>query len=72
MRILGILLIVLGIFMLVSGGFNYRTKEKVIETDAIEINKTENKTVTWPWYAGGIAVIGGIIVLLMDQKGRRK
>ena len=34
----------------------------------LEINKKEKKSVGWPMYAGGIAVVAGIVVLMADNK----
>lgn len=75
MRIIGILLLALGIIMSFSNGFNFKTKKEIVDTGTIEINKTQTKTVTWPWFAGGIAVVGGIALLIAgnrkDERRRR-
>ncbi len=68
MKLIGFILILLGILMIFSREFNFTAKKKVIDTGTIEINKMENKTVTWPWYAGGTAVVMGIVFLLLDKK----
>lgn len=70
MRTLGIILIVAGIAMLVLKGIGYTKKEKVVDAGPIEINRTEHKTLSWPYYAGGIAVVAGI-VLVVASAGRR-
>lgn len=72
MKILAWLLIIAGVVMIATNGFNYKEKKKVIDTDVIDISTTENKTVTWPWYAGAVSIIGGIVILVAaDRKGRR-
>lgn len=68
MKILGIVLILLGIAMIATGGFNFKAKEKILDTDKIDISKTETKTVTWPWFAGGIALVGGVVILLAGNR----
>lgn len=68
MRIIGIGLLLPGIFLFVARGFNFKTKEEVVDTGTIEINKTETKTISWPRYAGGIAVVAGIAILIMARK----
>jgi hypothetical protein len=68
MKALGIILIVAGIAMLIFKGFSYTKKEKVVDVGPIEINKSEKENVSWPMYAGGIAVLAGIVVLVMDRK----
>lgn len=68
MKIIGIILIVAGIIMLVFRGFNYTQEKKVVDLGPLEINKKENKTVSWPLYAGIVAVIGGVCLVLVDKK----
>jgi hypothetical protein len=68
MRIIGIILLVLGIIMIVSKGFNFRIKKEIVDTGTIEINKRETKTITWPWFAGGIFIVGGIAFLLIGKR----
>ena len=71
MKILGIVLIIAGIAMLIFRSFSFTKKEKVIDVGPLEVNKTERKTVGWPVYAGGIAVIAGIAVLIVSSnKGK--
>ena len=70
MKILGIVLIVLGILMFVFGNVTFTRKEKVVDAGPLEINKKEKHTVAWPNYAGGIIVVAGVVVLLAG--GRRR
>jgi uncharacterized membrane protein len=65
---IGIALIVLGIIMLVWTGFTYTKKEKVIDAGPIQVSADRQKTVMWPPYAGGILVIGGVVLLLVGKK----
>jgi len=67
MKILGAILIVLGIIGLAWGGFTYTTKEKVLDVGPIEATREKSHTVPLPPLAGGAALIGGI-VLLASQK----
>lgn len=59
---LGILLIVVGLIMLIWGGFTYTKKEKVVDAGPIEITADKQKTVNWPPYVGAIAMIAGVII----------
>jgi uncharacterized membrane protein HdeD (DUF308 family) len=68
MKVLGVILIVAGIAMLVFRGFNFTQEKKVVDLGPLEINKKETKTIGWPIYAGGIAVIAGVIVLVASNK----
>lgn len=68
MKPFGIVLIVAGILMFVFGKISFTKKEKVVDIGPVEINKNEKKTVDWPNYAGGIAILAGVIVLFADRK----
>jgi hypothetical protein len=68
MKALGIILIVAGIGMFIFRGFNVQTQKKVVDLGPLEINKTQNNWVGWPVYAGGIAILAGIILVVSDKK----
>jgi uncharacterized membrane protein len=67
-RVLGIILLVAGIAMLIWTGFTYTKKEKVVDAGPIQISADKEHSVNWPPYAGGILVIGGIILLVTGKK----
>lgn len=68
MKVLGGILVVVGILMLVFQGFNFTKKEKVADIGPLEINKEENKSVDWPMYAGGIVLVAGVVILVAGNK----
>ncbi len=68
MKTVGIILIVAGIAMLVFRGFSVQTEKKVVDLGPVEVNKKENKWIGWPVYAGGIAIVAGVILVAMDKK----
>lgn len=68
MKPIGIILIVAGILMFVFGKISFTKKEKVVDIGPVEINKNEKKTIDWPNYAGGIAVLAGAVLLFTDRK----
>jgi uncharacterized membrane protein len=67
-RILGFIMIAIGIIMLVWTSFTYTKKEKVIDAGPIQISADRQKTVNWPPYTGAILVIGGIVLLVTSKK----
>ncbi|MFT3701854.1 MAG: hypothetical protein QM802_05780 [Agriterribacter sp.] len=67
MKTFGIVLIVIGIAMLIFRGFSFTKEKKLIDAGPIELNTKEKKNVSWPMYAGGIAVAAGVIVLLAGK-----
>jgi hypothetical protein len=68
MKLLGIFLIIAGIAMFIIRSFSYTQEKNVVNLGPVEINKRENKTVTWPLYAAGIVTLAGVGVLLMAKK----
>ena len=69
MKIIAIALLVIGVAMLIWTGFTYTKKEKIVDAGPIQISADRQKTVNWPPYAGGILVIGGVILLIASKKG---
>jgi uncharacterized membrane protein len=67
-RTLGIIMIVIGAAMLIWTGFTYTKKEKIVDAGPIEISAEKEKSVNWPPYAGGILLIGGVIVFATSKK----
>ena len=68
MRVIGVVLIIVGVLMLVFNGFNVKKKENVADIGPIEINKTETERVDWPLYAGGIVAVVGVVLVVAGRK----
>lgn len=61
-------MIVIGAAMLIWTGFTYTKTEKIVDAGPLEISAEKEKSVNWPPYAGGILLVGGIIVLATAKK----
>jgi len=68
MKTFGIILAVLGIVMLIWTGFSYTKKEKVVDIGPLEVSADKEKQVNWPSYAGGILLVAGVVLILVDKK----
>jgi hypothetical protein len=66
--LIGIILIVIGIVALAYQGITYTTREKVIDIGSIEVTADKTKTLPLPPIVGGIALVGGIVLLVMGSK----
>lgn len=66
--LVGIILIVLGAVALAYQGITYTTREKVLDIGPIEATKKETKTIPLPPVLGGIALAGGIALLLAGRR----
>jgi hypothetical protein len=68
MKTVGVILIVVGIVMLIVTGFSYTTEETVIDAGPIEVSADKEKSINWPPYAGGAAVVAGLVMVVASRK----
>jgi len=68
MKTLAIILIVVGIVMIVIRGFSVQTEKKVLDIGPVQVNKTQNKWIGWPIYAGAFVSMAGVILLLVEKQ----
>jgi len=66
-KILGIVLIVVGIIGLAWGGFSYTTREKVVDLGPIHASRDKTHSVPLPPIAGALAVVGGIALVAIGK-----
>jgi drug/metabolite transporter (DMT)-like permease len=66
-RPLGIILVILGIVMMAYTGFNFVTREKVVDIGPLEIEKKQNNPVRWSPVVGLVLLIGGVVVLVSSK-----
>ena len=64
----GIILIIIGIVALAYQGFTYSSNKRVLDAGPIHVNKTEHHFVPLPPVLGGIALVGGIVLLVAGAK----
>jgi uncharacterized membrane protein len=67
-KTIGLVLIVVGALMLIWTGFSYNRREKVVDAGPIHISADREHTVNWSPYAGGVLLLGGIIILATARK----
>jgi uncharacterized membrane protein HdeD (DUF308 family) len=68
MRLMGIVLIVLGIVALAYQGITYTTHKKVLDIGPIQATKEEHNTLPIPPILGVLALIGGVVILATDRR----
>jgi len=66
--LIGIILIVVGIVAFAYQGITYTTREKIVDLGPIQVTSDTTKTFPLPPIVGGIALVGGIVVLVMGNK----
>jgi hypothetical protein len=67
-KMLGVILIALGLLGLAWGGFTYTTRKKVVDIGPIHATRDVKHYVALPPIAGGVALIGGILLLVASGK----
>jgi len=68
MKLVGIVLIVLGVLALVYQGIQYTTRDKLIDIGPLKVTATEKKNIPLPPIVGGVAIIAGIALILVERK----
>ena len=67
-KTLGIILIVLGLFGLVWGGFSYTTSEKIFDIGPIHASREKTHNLPLAPIAGALVLAGGIVILVAGRK----
>jgi len=68
MKLAGIILIVLGVLALAYQGIQYTSREKILDLGSIKILANTKKTIPLPPIVGGVALVAGIVLVLLDRK----
>lgn len=68
LTIVGLLLVILGIFALSYQGFTYTQQEKVAEIGDLKVIATNDKDVRFPPYLGGLSLGAGIVLLMISRR----
>ncbi len=66
--LIGIVLVVLGALVLAYQGINYTRTEKVLDLGPIHATKETQKRIPLPPILGGIALIGGVALLVVGAR----
>ena len=68
LMIVGIILIAIGVIALAYGGFSFTTSEKVAEVGPLKLEKDKTRSVPMPPVLGGLALIGGIVLVVVGAR----
>lgn len=69
-KLMGVVLIVLGVVALAYGGISYTRREKVVDIGPIEATAEKRETIPLPPLLGGLALAGGVVLLIYGAKSR--
>jgi len=70
MKMVGTVLLVIGIVMTIFTGFNLVTKEKVVDFGSVEISTNKKTPIYWSPITGGILAVAGILMLTLGRKSK--
>jgi uncharacterized membrane protein len=65
-KIIGVILIAVGIILMVWAGFTYPQKDKA--SKAVQAVEDTGKSINWPPYIGAFFLAGGITIMVMSKK----
>jgi hypothetical protein len=68
MKLVGIILIVIGVLALAYQGIQYTTQEKLIDIGPLKVTAKEKKTIPLPPIVGGVALVAGIMLILVERR----
>ena len=66
--VLGLVLIVLSVVTFAYQGITYTTHEKIIDIGPIHASADTQKTIPLPPVFGGLALVGGIVLIVIGRK----
>jgi uncharacterized membrane protein YidH (DUF202 family) len=66
--LLAIILIAVGIVAFAFQGITYTTREKAIDLGPVQVMTEKTRTLPLPPIVGAIALVGGIVLLVMESK----
>ena len=66
--VIAIILIIVGILAFAYQGITYTSREKVVDIGPVEVTANKTNTIPLPPVVGGIALVGGIVLLVGNKK----
>lgn len=69
-RIAGLVLIVVGVVALAMGGVFWTDRDTVLDAGPLQVTTTEREGVAIPPIVGGLAIVGGIVLLVLPERRR--
>lgn len=67
-KLIGVILIVVGIAAFAYQGITYTTREKVVDLGPIQMTAEKTRTIPLPPIGGAVALAGGIVLLVMASR----
>lgn len=69
MKNLGVVVLIIGLIITLFTGFNFITREKVVDIGDVEIMANKNNRLYWsPLFGVAVMAVGGAIILFGNKK----
>ena len=69
-RVIGAMLVVVGMVVLVWGGVFWTDRDTVIDAGPLEVTTAEREGIVLPRALGVVALVGGIVLLVIPERRR--
>ncbi|MGH7375095.1 MAG: DUF3185 domain-containing protein [Candidatus Rokuibacteriota bacterium] len=66
--VIAIVLIAIGVISLAYEGITYTTREKILEVGPLKATAEKEKTIPLPPILGGLALAGGVVLLVVAAR----
>ena len=70
MRIVGVILVIIGLVGLLWGGFSWTQERTVVDIGPIEARAQERETLPISPIVGGLALVAGLVLLVVPARRR--
>jgi uncharacterized membrane protein len=70
MSLVGVLLIVVGALVLAYQGINYTRQKDVLDVGSVHITKEDHERIPLPPIFGGVALVGGVVLVVMGASNK--
>jgi len=67
--IFAIILIVVGVVAIAYQGISFKTREKAVNLGPLQVSTEKTRNIPIPPIVGAIALIGGVVLLVRNNKG---
>lgn len=68
MKILGALLIIIGLVGVLYGGLAFTRKDKVVDAGPIQITRDKKESIPIPPIAGGLLLVTGVVLVMKSGR----
>jgi uncharacterized membrane protein YidH (DUF202 family) len=70
MKIVGIILVIVGLIALATGGVSWTQREKVVDIGPIQATAERHKTLPLSPIFGGAAIVAGVVLVAVGARKR--